>query len=75
MTPQEELRAAARVLREPDQKHVAPALAEPLAVWLEQAADRLNAAHQTWHEHLAAQPLAVARAINHTAPAEEATHA
>jgi hypothetical protein len=38
-TPVEELRAAAALLREPDQKHVAPALVEPLAAWLDATAD------------------------------------
>ena len=33
--PAGELRAAVIALREPDQKHVAPAVAEPLAAWLE----------------------------------------
>jgi hypothetical protein len=64
MSPVEGLNAAAAKLREPDQQHVAPELAKPLAAWLEVAAHQAAmTAHPAWQPIVAAHALSVARPI------------
>lgn len=52
---------------------MSPAVAEPLAAWFEKTADSLEAhAHGAWHEVLAPDALAIARAIK--PPADTRIH-
>ncbi|MFC7794598.1 hypothetical protein [Streptomyces cinereoruber] len=66
MTPADELRAAAKVLRVPDDTVTIPAAAaNALADLLHTEANRLGAAaHPHWKDTAAYRALAVARALN-----------
>ena len=69
-SPADELRAAAEKLRHPRvaEQH-GPELAGPLARWLDSTAAYLDQnTHPSWQEAVAAEPLAVARAINGSQP-------